>query len=57
MQQMQEEHQAAMRKMEEEHQVDMKIHEEPMKFRKQEFERMKMLQQEQIPQTNEATSN
>lgn len=56
MQQLQEEHQATMRKMEEDHQADMKIHEERVKVRMEEFERLKMLQQEQILQTNEAIS-
>lgn len=37
-----------MRKMEEDHQADMKIHEERVKVRMEEFERLKMLQQEQI---------
>lgn len=52
MRQMEEEHQATMRKMEEKHQADMKIHQGQMKARMQELERLEMLQQEQILQTN-----
>lgn len=54
MRQMEVAHQAKMRKMEEEHQADMKIHQERMKVRLQELERLEMLQQEQALQTNEA---
>lgn len=54
MRQMELAHQAKLRKMDEEHRADMKIHEEQMEVRLQELERLEMLQQESILQTNEA---
>lgn len=54
MQQMEEAHQAKMQRMEQEHQANMKTRAEQIKARLHEIEKLKILQLEQILETNDS---